>query len=309
MCAGSRGSHWEDSTDLYLSQACEGPLVLKIIHLQNETRRVSQAQRALCLAKASPFGVTHLSPRRTAIRSIVYSGKKAWVLTTFSSDVSRPGEVTQPANAHINLSCSLQKQFIPRNDFIISYRFTESHNTSPLSDSHSVLALRRQFTLPVSQDAHTRTHARRKRERRRVGKREAWPATTPHFSLFKKCQTNCVRCLPRLKSLTSKCVILDPKTNGRLKIHEHHEVTVVRCAAEVQLEFRFKPSRQRSHWGGHKWGPKWGWSWEMSRQFWPSVHHRQDLKRPEPPKNWWFSISKCKSKSEDWTGLLFRYRI
>lgn len=48
--------------------------------------------------------------------------------------------------------------------------------------------------------------------------------------------------LPRLKSLTSKRVILDPKTNSSLKIHAHREVTVVQCAAEVQLEFRFKPS-------------------------------------------------------------------
>lgn len=70
----------------------------------------------------------------------------------------------QPANAHINLSCSLQKQFIPRNDFIISCRSTESHNTSPLSDSHSVYVLRRQFALPVSQDAHTRIQRERERD-------------------------------------------------------------------------------------------------------------------------------------------------
>lgn len=238
-----------DSTDLYLAQACEGPLVLKIIHLQNETLRVPQARRALCLVEASPFGVTHLSPRRTAARSIVYSEKRGRVLTTFSSDLSRPGEVTQPANAHINLSCSLQKQFIPRNDFIISHRFTESHNTSPLSDSHSVLALRRRFTLPVSQDARTRTQEERKEEGR---SERCMAGTALHFSLFKKCHSNRVRSLPRLKSLTSKRVILDPKTSSSLKMHAHREGTVVQCGAEVQLEFRFKPSlrqRQRSHWG------------------------------------------------------------
>lgn len=71
----------------------------------------------------------------------------------------------QPANARINLSCSLRKQFIPRNDFIISYRFTESHNTSRLSDSHSALALRSQFALPVSQDALTRMQRERDREK------------------------------------------------------------------------------------------------------------------------------------------------
>lgn len=237
MCAGSSGSHEGDSTDLHLARACEGPLVWKIIHLQNETLRVSQAQRALRLAEASPFGVTHPSPRRTATRSIVYSGKKKGrVLTTFSSDLSRPGEVTQPANAHINLSCSLQKQFIPRNDFIISHRFTESHNTSPLSDSHSVLALRRRFTLPVSQDARTRTQ----RERRKEGRSQRCTAgTTRHFALFKKCRTNRGRSLPRLKRLTSKRVKLDPKTSSGLKIHAHRGVTVVQ--REVQLEFRFKP--------------------------------------------------------------------
>lgn len=62
---------------------------------------------------------------------------------TFRIDVSQQGtraEVTKPANTHINLSCSLQEQFIPWNDCIISSCLTESRNRSPLSDIHSVTA-------------------------------------------------------------------------------------------------------------------------------------------------------------------------
>lgn len=167
--------------------------------------RLSRVQRALWLVAASPFGVTHLSPEDQSL-GWLFTQKKARVLTTFSSDVSQLGEVTQPANAHINLSCSLQKQFIPRNDFIISYRFTESHNTSPLSDNHSVLVLRRQFTLPVSQDARTCMQKERKKacERDREERKMRGQHHHAFLSLVKKSGTNCACSLPCLKSLTGK---------------------------------------------------------------------------------------------------------
>lgn len=110
--------------------------------------------------------------------------------------------------------------------------------------------------------------------------------TTLHFSLFKKCHTNCVPSLPRLKSLTSKCVILDPKTNSSLKIHAHRKVTVVQCAAEVQPEFRFKPrlfGQTEKPLGGRGEQMKTKMGMKFGDEFWPSEHHLQYLKKPEPP--------------------------
>lgn len=247
-----------------------------------------------------------------------------WVLTTFSIDVSRLGEVTQPANAHINLSCSLQKQFILRNDFIISERFTESHNTSPLSDSHSVLVLQRQFTLPVSQDVRTCMQKERKKERGRVGER-CMAGATKHFSLFKKCRTNCMRSLPRFKSLTSKQVILDPNTNSSLKIHAHHEVKLFQCAAEVQLQFRFTLSlfgQTEEPWGEQmetkmrlKFGDELSVLVQCARPAAAKTWGDQNPKnREQPPQERSLEMTysqskKNKSKNKDWTGFLFRYRI
>lgn len=89
-----------------------------------------------------------------------------------------------------------------------------------------------------------------------MGERDAWPAPPRISRCLKKRHTNCVRSLPRLKGLASEGVILDPKTNSSLKIHARGEVAVVQCAAEVQLEFRFKPSlfgqteKPLGGWGG-----------------------------------------------------------
>lgn len=126
----------------------------KTIHSENETPPASERARPPDPDRSIR---SDLSRRTTAIKADCLR-QQTLVLTTCSSDGSALGDFVQPANAHINLSCSLRKQFIPRNDFIISQRFTESHNTSPLSDNHSVIVLPRQFALPVSQDAHTQTH-------------------------------------------------------------------------------------------------------------------------------------------------------
>lgn len=198
---------------------------------------MSQAQRVLWLVAASPFRLTHLSPEDQSL-GWLFTQEKAQILTTFSSDVSQPGEVTQPANAHINLSCSLQKQFIPRNDFIISYRFTESHNTSPLSDNHSVLALRRQFALPVSQDARTCMQKERKKARERD--REERKTSDQHhhafLSMIKKSGTNCACSLPCLKSLTCKCVILHLKFKNSCTSWSYGDPMCCRGSVWVQVQ-------------------------------------------------------------------------
>lgn len=85
------------------------------------------------------------------------------LLTTCGSDVSQLVHIVQPANAHINLFCSLQKQFIPRNDFIISFPLKAITQVPYLT---AILCLCCGVSsLFLSVRMHT--HASRERERKR----------------------------------------------------------------------------------------------------------------------------------------------
>lgn len=85
----------------------------------------------------------------------------------------------RPANTHIDLFCSLRRQSIPQNDFIISSCFTGSPNRSPLSGIHSVLPQHPpQLALSVCRKRCANTHTH-KRARTATRTKNAQPEALP----------------------------------------------------------------------------------------------------------------------------------
>lgn len=128
------------------------------------TKGALAVRACVCGSAENPLRVTRLRGETIAIRQIVtWKGKtKIWVLPLLEwmfprgQHISKSRTRPRPANTHINLFCSLRRQSIPQNDFIISSCFTGSPNRSPLSGIHSVLLQRlQQLTL-----LHAHTPAR-----------------------------------------------------------------------------------------------------------------------------------------------------